>query len=285
MIGVIIINYHNEDKTISFIKEEISKISSSYAVVVVDNGSTDESLRKLNEGLKSYPEGKVLVVPSKENSGFARGNNLGVEVAFREFSPDLLLIANNDIRFETDDVVDRMAMKLLSIPEAAIIGPKVKGLDGRLQSPEPFVSFWKRHIWLYWSNLFMTRSRKNRVFSLDYSENAAEGFHYKLSGCFFMVKSEDWKSCGGMDPATFLYSEEMILSERLAKIGKKAYYYPEVSVLHEHGATTNKYYDKVAVRDMKFQSECYYYKNYIGTPAWQFPLAKATYFVKRLFKR
>lgn len=285
MIGIIVINYRSEDKTISFVKNEMIKVSSDNAVVIVDNGSTDESFSTLLEAFKGWPYQHVFVVPSKENLGFAKGNNLGAEVAINQFDPDVLLFANNDISLSSDDAVDKMALKLISEPQAGAIGPKVIGLDGKLQSPEPFIPFWKRHVSLYWSNLFMSKKRKAEVFGEDYSEKAAEGWHYRVSGSFFMVKTSDWKACGGMDPNTFLYSEEMILSERLKKVGKGVYYYPEVAVVHEHGTTTRKYFDEYRIRMMKYRSECYYYKTYIGTPSWQFYVANFTYLLKRIFRR
>ena len=280
MIGVVVINYHSEEKTIEFVRTELAKIRSDYAVVIVDNGSTELSRDRLLEAFKGTDQ-YVFVAPSDENLGFARGNNLGAEVARNQFSPDVLLFANNDIRLVDLDTVDRMAAKLKSLDEAWALGPKVVGLDGRLQSPEPFISFWDRHVALYWRNLLPFKSKP---FWVEYSQTAEEGYHYRVSGSFFMVKAEDYFACGEMDPNTFLYSEEMILSERLRKIGKGVYYYPEVSVVHEHGATTRKYYDKVRIRELKYQSEKYYYTTYIGTPKWQFPVGNLTYSLKKLLK-
>ena len=284
MIAAVVINFHSEEKTIGFVKNELSKICSEYAVVVVDNGSTDESQMRLLEAFKGLDQ-YVFVVPSKENLGFAKGNNLGAEVARNQFSPDFILFANNDIRLSTPDVVDRMEAKLMTLPEAAAIGPEVVGLDGKRQSPEPFVPFWDRHVRLYWANLYMSPEKKRKALRSDYSDTAAEGYHYRVSGSFFMVRAEDYWKCGGMDPKTFLYSEEMILSERFKAIGKKVYYFPEVSVVHEHGFTTLKYYDEVRIREMKYRSECYYYRTYIGTSWWQFPVAGLTYSLKKLFRR
>lgn len=285
MIGIIVINYHSEDKTIAFVKDELSAVSSDYAVVIVDNGSTPESRTTLLEAFKGCADQYVFVVPSEENLGFAKGNNLGAAVAINQFSPSLLLFANNDIRLSSAGVVERMAEKLQSTPEAAVIGPKVVGLDGRLQSPEPYMSFWRRHVWHYWSNLVPPLGRKEKSYVQEYSRKAAEGFHYRVSGSFFMVRTSDWEAVGGMDPGTFLYAEEMILSERLLRAGRKVYYYPAVSVVHEHGFTTRKYYDELKVRSLKFESECYYYRTYRHTPAWQFALARLTYSLKRLMKR
>ncbi len=282
MIGVIVINYHSEEKTIGFVRCELSKIRSDYAVVIVDNGSTCESRDRLLEAFKGADQ-YVFVVPSEENLGFAKGNNLGAEVARNQFAPDVLLFANNDIRLVEPDAVDRMTAKLLSLGEAGALGPKVVGLDGRLQSPEPFISFWDRHVALYWRSLLPSNSRG--PFWEEYSQTAREGFHYRISGSFFMVKAEDYSACGGMDPNTFLYSEEMILSERLKRIGKRVYYFPEVSVVHEHGATTRKYYDKVRIRELRYRSEKYYYKTYVGTPTWQFLAGNLTYSLKKLLRR
>ena len=105
MIGVIVINYHSEEKTIEFVRTELAKIRSDYAVVIVDNGSTELSRDRLLEAFKGADQ-YVFVVPSEENLGFAKGNNLGAEVARNQFAPDVFLFANNDIRLVEPDVVE-----------------------------------------------------------------------------------------------------------------------------------------------------------------------------------
>lgn len=284
MIAVVVVNYHSEDRTIAFVKDELSKIKTPHVVLIVDNGSTKESEEALRSSFRE-DDPAVVIIPSKENLGFARGNNLGVEYARNSFHPDFILFSNNDIRFVEDDLVERLISKLSDVSDAAVIGPKVVGLDGRLDSPSPFSSFFDRHVLLYWSNLFWSQKKRTEKLNLDYSENAKEGFHYLVSGCFFLVRAADYYSCGGMDPNTFLYGEEMILSERLKSIGKGVYYFPEVSVRHEHGATTGRYYNRVKIRKMVLESEIYYYRTYIGTPNWQFLLARFTLLVKQLLRR
>jgi len=282
MIAVVVINYRDEQRTIDFVRNELSKISLPYRVIIVDNGSTPDSAAALKSVLE--PSGAV-VLTSSENLGFACGNNLGAEYARDNFRPEQILFANNDIRFTDTDVVDKMAEKLSAVKEAGVIGPKVVGLDGKLQSPSPFIPFLDRHVWIYWTTPFTSRAWRNARFSLDYAEMATEGFHYIVSGCFFMVDARDFFECGEMDPNTFLYGEEMILSERMKKIGKQIYYLPSAAVVHEHGMTTTKYYNTLKIRQMKLESDSYYYRNYIGTPRWQIALARFTYFLKRIFSR
>lgn len=276
MIAAIVINYRSEEKTIAFVREELSKISAPHEVVVVDNGSTAESAAALRKGL---PEGCRLL-EMKENVGFARGNNAGAAL-FPE--ADFYLFANNDIVFTSSSVVDDMAARLSALPEYGVIGPRVTGTDGKLQSPHPYRTFWHRHVAIYWSNLFMSKAKHKARF--ETVPDSPEGPCYLVSGCFFMARGEDFRACGGMDPATFLYAEEAILAERMKSIGRGEWYLPSVSVLHEHEATTAMYFDSLKRRQMAFESDCYYYRNYMGTPAWQITFAKFTYFLKKLFRR
>lgn len=276
MIAIIVINYRNEERTIRFVREEVSRISAPHEVVVVDNASTAESAAALRKGL---PEG-CKVLEMKENAGFARGNNAGAAL-FPE--ADFYLFANNDIVFTDPSVVDAMAARLSELPEYGVIGPRVVGTDGKLQSPHPYRSFWHRHVAIYWSNLFL--SRKKHAARFETVATREEGPCYIVSGCFFMARGEDFRACGGMDPATFLYAEEAILAERMKRIGRGEWYLPSVSVLHEHEATTARYFDALKRRQMAFESDCYYYRHYMGTPAWQIAFAKFTYFLKKLFRR
>ena len=279
MIGVIVINYGGPERTIRFVREECAKIASPHKVVVVDNGSGQSCLQTLKSGL----DGLAEIIPAGENLGFAKGNNLGAEVAKDRFGADLLLFVNNDIVFTSEDVVDVLAERLAQLPEVGMIGPKVRGLDGRLQSPEPFQSFAAKHLLPYWGKLFMGKSRLAAILQEDYAETAQEGLHYRIMGSFMLMRTADFEACGGMDPNTFLYAEEAILAERLKRLGKGAWYEPSVEVLHEHGATVNSHFSKVGRRRMRLESDAYYYRTYLRLPRLQYLAARLTYALKALF--
>ena len=76
-----------------------------------------------------------------------------------------------------------------------------------------------------------------------------------------------------MDPHTFLYAEEPILSERMLRVGRKTYFLPSVTVVHEHGTTIRKHIDSKKASWLQFRSNAYYYRTYKGYPAWQTTLA------------
>ena len=261
-LGIVIVNYREYDRTERFIREEISRIRRPYRLVVVDNGGEPERA----EALRQRTGCEVLV---RENDGFAAGCNAGAAALCADADIDLLLFTNNDLHLQTDDVVDRLIDKLEERPDIGIIGPEIIGTDGKRQSPEPYLGLWKRYVWMYLSTPFLTKAAKRRIFCLDAADEAKEGECYRVMGSFFLCPRKAWQQAGGMDPHTFLYAEEPILSERMLRIGLKTYFLPSVTVVHEHGSTIRKHIDSKKASWLQFRSNAYYYRAYKGYPAWQ----------------
>lgn len=261
-LGIVIVNYREYDRTERFIREEISRIRRPYRLVVVDNGGDEERA----EALRGRTGCEVIV---RENDGFASGCNAGAAVLCVDPDIDVLLFTNNDLHMQTDDVVDRLIDKLKARADIGIIGPEIVGTDGKRQSPEPYMGLWKRYVWMYLSTPFLSKAAKRRVFQLDAAEKAEEGECYRVMGSFFLCPREAWQQAGGMDPHTFLYAEEPILSERMLRIGRKTYFLPSVTVVHEHGGTIGKHLDSRKASWLQYRSNAYYYRAYKGYPAWQ----------------
>ena len=271
----------------------MSKIRIQHLLVIVNNAATNESDNVLVNNLNATlvtdihnkpVESSCYIISQHDNIGFAKGNNLGAEFCLTHFKITHFLISNNDIRFIDNDVVEKLIGKIDLLPDVGLIGPRVKGLDGKNQSPEPYSSFWKRYIWMYWLTPFLSPDAKKRMFNLDYSQQALEGEHYKIMGSFFIVKADDYKNCEMMDPNTFLYGEEVILSDRLKAIHKKTYYYPHVAILHEHGQTISQYFNTAKSMKLQFKSESYYYRKYHGVTSFSIFLGKVSINVYIRFK-
>lgn len=293
-LAVIITAYKNENLTINYVKNELCKIKLKHVIIIVNNEATNESNLLLSNKLRAViinniysetiPVSSIYIINNPVNSGFAKGNNIGTIFAVKNFTPQHILFSNTDIKFLCDNIVEKLIEKINITPEAGIIGPKVIGLKGESQSPEPFISFKDKHILMPISSPFYSKRKKEKKFQLNYSKEAKEGFHYKVMGSFFIVNVKDFLECGMMDPNTFLYAEEMILSERMKSIGKKVYYDPSVTVLHEHGATTSKHMKWNKSSDIGFNSECYYYRTYIKTPIWEIHIGKFIHFLYKNIK-
>ena len=94
-ISVILVNY-NGKRYIDALFESLCEIEHDnfeFEVVFVDNNSSDDSVEYLKN--KNYPL-NIKIVESKENLGFAGGNNLGVKNANGEY----VVLLNNDTKVD-----------------------------------------------------------------------------------------------------------------------------------------------------------------------------------------
>lgn len=264
-LATIIVNYKSEERTIIYINEELlAKCTIPQIIVIVNNEATEESSNLLCSSLNaclikdiraSICESKIYVIHNTENSGFAKGNNLGVDFISEHFKVKNLLFSNNDIRFLDSNVVETLIDKLNTLPDVGIIGPKVIGLDGKNQNPYVYTPFWNEILNRSWGRFIPGW----KVIDLD-REKAKDGYYYRLMGSFFIIPIKDYLDCGMMDSNTFLYSEEEILAERMININKRCYYLSSVKILHEHGFTTSKYLNHSDLIGLK--SKLYYFKKY-----------------------
>lgn len=274
MLGIVIVDYKGSNRTLKYISEELTKITTPHKTVVVINSCDDGAEQMFVDTLGAQvitadnplpdPKQDLFVIPSNENLGFARGNNLGARFLIDNFHCNYLLFSNNDIILRDSDVVERMIERLTQLPNVGMIGPEVVGNDGKRQSPEPYISMADRHVWMYLLTPFISHARKAARFYLDYADKAQEGPHFRIMGSFFMMPTAAFTAIDMMDPNTFLYAEEMILSKRLEKAGYSVYFYPKVTVIHDHSATISKYIDRARKRKIQLASERYYYTTYCG---------------------
>lgn len=95
LLSVIIVSYNTEKLTLETIESVLSDVKASSLlkrkteIIVIDNHSDDSSLKALRKICK---DGKISLIASQENLGFAGGNNLGIERARGEF----ILLLNSD---------------------------------------------------------------------------------------------------------------------------------------------------------------------------------------------
>lgn len=270
MLGIVLVSYKSDDKTIAYVRRELSKIQCHYKLVIVNNSCTEDSNMKLAEGChaelvidtdKIDSGADIFIIGATENLGYAKGNNLGAAFLSQHFNIDYYLFTNNDVRIVDVDVVEKMIEVAESRPRIGVIGPRIIDLDGEEQNPRQYITVWRRHIipWLFLPILFPLI--KSRCFR-DVQKDASEGEYYVVCGSFMLVRKEAFEMAGMFDPNTFLYAEEKILSERMLPLGFKTYYFPHVKVIHEHGQVIGRF---LALSDnirVSFESDMYYYRKY-----------------------
>lgn len=144
-IGVVVVSYHNSEMTKKYVLKELAKLSVPYTLVVVNNDSTERESRKLAEDchltfvaddLKDdIPSSNSFLIWSKDNLGYAKGNNKGVKFLNRIGNFSHFLFSNDDIEIIYPDILQILVSKMNSNDKIGAIGPRVIGLDGYDQSP------------------------------------------------------------------------------------------------------------------------------------------------------
>lgn len=269
MLGIITIDYKNPQMTIDFIKRELPNIDIPYKCVIVVNGSTDEEVSLIKDKTNGVVinnetpsnNDSLFIIPSKENLGFAKGNNLGVQFLQKNFNCDYLLFTNTDIEIKSKNIISKMIACLEKDKEIGAIGPMVLSRDGSIQLPHyrPISPYRQ----IGWNLLSFFRKKKNTPTGIS-PIIPQEDFCYWVQGSFFVMRTSDFIRINMFDSNTFLYGEEPILAEKLKKIHKRMYFYPKVSILHYEGGTILKENTNYRSLYMAMQSNCYYYSKYLG---------------------
>lgn len=258
-------------ETVEFVQNEIPKIPIPYQLVIVNNSASIEDSRKLaslcNAELVDHLQAidknnNRFLISEEENLGYAKGNNVGAKFLNDNFSIDYLLFSNNDIKLIEPIAVNKLIKFLEENDEIALTGPMIKTPDGGLNHGHvKDVSIFRR---IAWNFLFYLKKKKKPN---AYQEIPSTPYECNwVSGCFFLIKNDSFKEVEGFDGGTFLYGEEIILSERLRRSGKKTYFFPEASVLHLHSQTIGKIFNEYKQQELQMISHSYFYKNYKNTP-------------------
>jgi len=244
-----------------------------YGIILVDNNSESIEREKLidfassnnwqiiNEGNCSVSNRKRILLLSKENYGYAKGNNLGLKLA-KSIGYKWAVVMNNDVALE-GPIIKQLVELLRSDPSIAVIGPKVLGKDGKRQGPsekpgiKSYFVFPILYPILYPFSKIIKQMRKRNL------DEAKIKYPYAILGCFMMLDLSVMEKIDWFDEGTFLYAEEYILSEKIFKAGYKIGYTELVSIKHMHKATTSQL-GKKRISSIQLESIMYYFEKYRG---------------------
>lgn len=137
-VSILVVNYNTCQLTLDCLQSVYaSKSQYRYEVIVIDNHSSDGSVEAIRA---AYPE--ITLIANKNNTGFAKANNQGMEVASGRY----VLLLNSDTLVQPD-TLDTMIQFMDTHPEMGASGCKVILPDGSLDKackrgfPTPSASF------------------------------------------------------------------------------------------------------------------------------------------------
>jgi GT2 family glycosyltransferase len=221
---ILIVNWNNYSDTKECLDSLAQLTSDNYQVMLVDNGSIDNSSQLLEE---EFPE--IQLVNLQENLGFAGGNNVGLEYALKEEFPFTLLL-NNDTIVQDGDFLAKLVQVLEEEPSVGAVGPTVEQTDGITQlSILPYPNIGNTII---------------NSLGLYHPNHKKRQFVDSIAGCCVLVRREAIEQAGLLDENYFMYGEETEWFFRIRKKGWKILFLPVDSILHKEGTSSKKIDDK-----------------------------------------
>lgn len=197
-------------------------------VIVVDNGSSDDTQAEMADWLKAHSEisPQVRIITLSENRGVAGGRNVGLKTAEGE----LLLILDNDT-IVNSEAIDGLRQYLESNPNCGICAPALRSPDGELQSsakPYPGLSIKIAHV-----------LRSGRELPSEKEEMQKTHPWYVIGACQMMRRST-FESVGPLDEKIFYGPEDADYCARVRDMGLSIDYLPQFTIIHDWRRATRR---------------------------------------------
>ncbi len=200
-------------------------------VILVDNASSDDTVECVR---KQFPNTKII--ENNANLGFARANNLGLEICTGEF----IALINSDV-VVSDGCLETMVNYMQQHLDIGMLGPKMILRDGTIgQSVYRFPTLWGWFCNAFSLNAIFKNSEKFGDFSMA-------NFRYDrtldvdvLTGWFWMVRKQALDKIGGLDTRFFMYGEDLDWPKRFHQGGWRVVFLSEAESIHYCGASSGR---------------------------------------------
>jgi hypothetical protein len=224
-LSVIIVNWNGRELLRDCLAALDGSRGLSFQTVVVDNGSADGSLEMVQA---EFPV--TLRIANRENLGFARAVNQGLEVACGRYR----LLLNSDTRV-APDALAVLVRFMDDHPEAGACGPRLVNPDGSLQPSGRAFPNLARAL----SSLvpLPRRARTALAHPCERRDYAVEAEVDEVSGAALCVRAVALEQVGPLDEGFFFFGEDVDLCWRLREGGWRVHYVPQAVVTHVWGGS------------------------------------------------
>ena len=260
-VAIIILNWYGWKDTIECLESIYQIDYPKYDIIVIDNGSEDESIEKIKQyfngkldvksdfftnstknkpikifeynqkdietalkekEIENLPSNrKIILIKNEDNYGFAEGNNIGMRYAIKSLNPDYILLLNNDT------VVDKNFLhELVEVAKnnkIGIVGPKINNYyePNTIQSIGAKINLWIGGFRTIGENE-IDEEQYNDAFEVDFTIGVA-----------LLTKKKVIELVGGLDPIYFANWEETDWCMRIKKKGFTVVCNPKSKIWHK----------------------------------------------------
>lgn len=256
--GFVIVNYNTYEDTRECICSIQENVIDNYIIVVVDNASPDGSGNKLKEAY--CKDEKCIVFLNDKNDGYAKANNIGINICRNKFGSHFVCILNPDIRIIqknfTDIVKQEFIEKNYEVLSGVILDKKqdfhgkshqgnniisIESLHKRKARVKVYLNILPVYYLISWIKEKITDNQNKKPLPMpdEYHHNV------QLPGCFLVLSPEFFKHQKELFDGTFMFMEEEILYYQVMKREGITLFSPRIRVTHKSGISRGSGIEKL----------------------------------------
>lgn len=245
-VCAVVVNWNGASDTITCFESLLALGGNEFHLVVCDNGSTDDSVARLQVHLRARladwrdPDGRGLsferpaaghglqsvhVLCLQRNLGYAGGLNAGIVWALERWAPRGFWLLNNDVEARAG-ALDALVAAVASVPNAGICGSVLMDWD-RMEVVQAVAGVYRRWLGVGWHTLDLSSDAPGVKLDVDYPVGAS-----------MFVTRRYLDQVGLLEPSYFLYYEEMDWAERGRRQGYRAIIALGSRLRHKEGSST-----------------------------------------------
>ena len=226
-ITIIIVNF-NTAKLVCDCLESIPQgiKKNSYAIIVVDNGSKDNSVQIIR---KQFPD--ITIIENTRNLGFAGANNQALKIADSRY----YLLLNSDTII-TSEAIDKTIDFMDSTPDCGFASPQLLNKDGSLQNtaanfPTLLTELTNKSLLKI---IYPKKFYKKKLQAVQPQEVES------LVGAALFARADMCQQIGFYSDDFFFFLEETEWCLRASKNYWKCFLLPNTQIYHLQGQTAKK---------------------------------------------
>lgn len=259
-LAVIVLNWNNAEDTIECLKSLHNQTFKNFTIIVVDNGSTSDTIKSIEDWICSniasnqlkicdyeymydldikidfdvidFHKKELVLIKNIENLGFAKGNNVAIKAILKNnYFKDILLL-NNDTVLE-NDCIEILSTNMKKNSKIKIAVPQILYYD----SP--------KIIWNCGGKI-NSLGRRRYYYALEDTKNCPEeNFNVSfVTGCALFINKSIFEDYGLLTERFFFGEEDWEFSLRMMDANESMYCIPKAKLYHKVGASTNEFFDE-----------------------------------------
>ncbi|MCC7467232.1 MAG: glycosyltransferase family 2 protein [Saprospiraceae bacterium] len=229
-VSIITLNYNETPTTCALLDSIRRQYYRDVEVIVVDNASRENPETIFRE---RYPE--VQFIRSKENLGFAGGNNLALPLA----TGDYLFFLNNDTEL-APDCIQQMVDFLQNRPKVGLLSPLICYFPEHQLLHDPSSLPLIQYAGMTPVSALTGRNETIGARTRDRGQFALPRETAYAHGAAMMMPRKVLEQVGAMWEGYFIYYEELDWAERVRRAGLEVWIAPGARVWHKESLTIDK---------------------------------------------